>query len=366
MSELEMPTVITAISNSQSEGFVAGTLFTQGWSVVFRAIDFDTLERYVKDNPEICKGALLIYGTDLPGISKSQVDALESKTRQVIGFVTTTVVVDEFIHLQQIPSDAADLVSLVRGFIRTPMLRGHNRGQKIIRRAKVIAFGSAGSYTGCSTISINTAMELSNLDKSVLLVEANFRSPSIAALLAMRNVGQSQSWRNIAPNLSLAEITQEQSGGIAEFMEKAAEEFDFVIVDIGSISGLSNRLTDRRWTSTMTTWCCDQADELIVISRADYLGSHRLHQVIQLLQQTSIRSGLSFIVNMKSPGKRGDIEQSRFDALVEQIKAVRTFAISKDPRAIASAEDERATLVETNERSAMRKSIANLANQIQR
>lgn len=360
-----MPTVITAISNSHSEGFVAGTLFAQGWSVVFRAIDFESLERFTKDNPEISRGALLIFGSDLPGITKLSIDAIESRMRQVIGFVTSPVASDEFIHLQKIPSDVADLVSLVRGLIRSPMLRVHKSAVKLSRRAKVVAIGSAGSHTGCSTISINLAMELSNLNKSVLLIEANFRSPSISALLAMRNVGQSHTWRSIATNFSLAEITQEQSGEISEFMERAAAEFDFVIVDIGSISGLSNRLTDRRWTSTMTTWCCDQGDELIVVSRADHLGSHRLHQVIQLLQQTSIRSGLSFVLNMKSTGKRGDTEQSRFDSLVHQVKAVRTFAISKDSRAVTSAEDERATLVETNERSAVRRSIAELASQIQ-
>lgn len=360
-----MPTVITAISNSQSEGFVAGTLFAQGWNVVFRAIDFESLERYVKSNPEICKSALLIYGSDLPGITKLQADMVELNMRQVIGFATSIVTPDEFKNLHPIPTNTADLVSLVRGFIRTPMLRTSNSGQKIKRRAKVIALGSAGSYTGCSTISINLAMELSTLDKSVLLIEANFRSPSISALLSMRNGDYSQSWRSIATNLSLAEITKEQSGDISNFMEKAAAEFDFVIIDIGSISGLSNRLTDRRWTSTMTTWCCDQGDELIVVARGDYLGMHRLHQVIELLRQTSVRSGLSFILNMKSPGKRGDVEQAHFDTLVGQIKTIRISAISKDPRAVAKAEDERATLVETNDRSSVRRSISKLASQIQ-
>ena len=43
MSELEMPTVITAIANPEAEGFVAGTLYAQGWNVVFRAIDWSSL-----------------------------------------------------------------------------------------------------------------------------------------------------------------------------------------------------------------------------------------------------------------------------------------------------------------------------------
>lgn len=360
-----MPTVITAISNSESEGFVAGTLFAQGWSVVFRAIDFDSLELFIKANPDISKGALLIYGTDLPGLTKVRVDGIESKIRHSIGFATSDDSEPDFAQLHRVPAQVSDLVAIVRGFIRAPMLRPHNIEQRINRRAKVIALGSAGSYTGCSVISINLAMELSALGKSTLLVEANFRAPSISVFLAMRNVAKSPNWTSIGPNLCLAEITQEQALCVNDLMERATSDFDYVVIDIGSISGLSNRLTDRRWTSTVTTWCCDQGDELIVVSRADYLGQHRLSQVIDLLQHTSIRSSISFLLNMKSSGKRGDLEQSRFDSLVEQVKTVRRRSITKDLRAVAGAEDERATLIETNERSTLRRSIADLAREIE-
>ena len=50
MSELEMPTVITAIANPEAEGFVAGTLYAQGWNVVFRAIDWASLHTYLQAN----------------------------------------------------------------------------------------------------------------------------------------------------------------------------------------------------------------------------------------------------------------------------------------------------------------------------
>ena len=53
-----MPTVITAISASETEGFIAGTLFAQGWSVVFRAIDWQSLEEFVTEkstDSDTCK-----------------------------------------------------------------------------------------------------------------------------------------------------------------------------------------------------------------------------------------------------------------------------------------------------------------------
>jgi Flp pilus assembly CpaE family ATPase len=207
-------------------------------------------------------------------------------------------------------------------------------------------------------------MELSILEKSTLLIEGNYRAPSIAAYLAMRNINTESQWKTIAPHLSLTEINQEHAGRVDEFMERAAAEFEFIIIDLGSISGLSNRLTDRRWTSTMTTWCCDQADELMIVSRADQLGTHRLAQVIELLGSTSVRASLSFVMNMKSPGKRGEKEEAQFLNYATALKPIRIRSIGKDARAVTAAEDEHATLVEINERSNVRKSIAELAREL--
>lgn len=364
MSEQEMPTVITAISSSDIEGFVAGSLFAQGWSVIFRAIDCDSLDRFISNNTELARGALLLYASDLPGISTVKIAELSTKTRQCIGFKSATQIDSELSNLQEVPSSATDLVSLVRGYVRAPMLRTQSHLVRNNKNSRVIAIGSAGSYTGCTVIAMNLAMEMSIMEENTLLIEANFRAPSIAPYLALRNIKAESDWKKIAPNLSLYEIDQENSDSIDEIMNRATSDFDVVIIDIGSISGLSNRLTDRRWTSTMTTWCCDQADELIITSRADQLGHFRLNQVIDLLKQTSIRARLSFILNMKVAGKRGEVAESRFLASVTALKPLRVSSIANDPRAINSAIDEHGTLVEISERSNMRKSIAGLARDL--
>ena len=359
-----MPTIITAISAAETEGFIAGTLFAQGWSVVFRAIDVESLELFISSNHDVAHGALLLYASDLPGISKAKLDSLSTMVRQTIGFASDLNHSSELNNLYEIPKSTTDLVSLVRGFVRTPMLRAQHISQHRSRRARIIAIGSAGSHTGCTMLAINLSMELSVLEKSVLLIEGNYRAPSIAAYLAMRNLNSETPWKSIAPNFCLAEVDQEHAPMTDEFMEKASAEFDYIIIDLGSIAGLSNRLTDRRWTSTMTTWCCDQADELLIISRADQLGTQRLGQVVELLQQTSIRATLSFVMNMKSSGKRGESEETKFLNSVTLLKPTRIRSIPKDSRAVVAAEDERATLLEINERSSLRKSIAELAREL--
>jgi Flp pilus assembly CpaE family ATPase len=364
MSELEMPTVITAIANPEAEGFVAGTLYAQGWNVVFRAIDWGSLQSYLSANAELCKNALLIFGTDLPGADKKLMDSFNGVVRQLIGFSIPNVANGDFDALHPLPTVSTDLISLVRGFVRAPLVRTSAVTQRKARNSKVFAIGSAGSYTGCTFIALNLAMELSVLEKSTLLIEANFRAPSLAPLLSMRKITDNSAWKKIAPNLSLSEITQDTSENLDQLLNKATEEFDCVVLDIGSISGLSNRLTDRRWTSTVTTWCCDQADELMITSRADYLGHHRLVQVIDLLQQTSIRAQLSFTQNMKSPGKRGDAEMARFLTATTGLKPIRVRSMKQEARSVQAAEDEHATMVETNERSHLRKAIAELAREM--
>jgi MinD-like ATPase involved in chromosome partitioning or flagellar assembly len=362
MSEQEMPIVITAIARAEIEGFIASTLFAQGWSVVFRAIDWQSLEEFATEKSIDLSSTLLIYGSDLPGISKEKVKQLSSKFSQVIGFATNTS--EEFAELKQAPIVAADLVSLVRGFVRTPMLREFVQAQNQLRRARIFAMGSAGTYTGCTLISLNLAMELSTQGKSTLLIDANFRAPSIFDLISMRNTETDPIWKTVAPNLAVFEVTQTHATEIDAIMLRTGKEFDYVIIDLGSIAGLSNRLTDRRWTSTVTTWSCDHADELIVVSRPDLLGVSRLHKVIELLTQTLIRAKISFVMNMKSSGKKGEAEQSKFLTLTSPIKPFRVRSIGTDIRAVLAAQDQRATLIETNERSAVRKSIAELASEL--
>ena len=366
MSDLELPMIITAISNASSEGFVAGTLFAQGWSVVYRAIDIDGLENYIQAHPTSAASAILIFAPDLAGISRERLDIIAPLVKQLVGFTDNPVREAHLGELYLLPSTATDLVSLVRGFIRAPMLRQITQVSSKVRRAHVLALGSAGSATGCTTLAMNIAMELSVLEKSTLLIDANFRAPSIAALLAIRNVDSESGWRKIAPLLSITEISQEQIPSVIELLELATSTFDNIIIDLGSISGLSNRLTDRRWTSTMTTWSCDQGDEFMVVARPDLLGLHRLEQVSSLLEKTSIRSPLSFTLNMRSQGRKGGDEESKFLAATKQLTPLHMRVVARDARAVIPAQAEKSTLIEVNERSGLRKSIAKIASQMQR
>ncbi len=364
MSNLELPTVITAISNPEIEGFIASALFAQGWSVIFRAIDSDSLENYTRTNLESTSAALLIYSPDLSGLTPARLESISRTVKAVVGFAREPAKIAGYSELHSIPATTTDLVSLVRGFVRAPLIRQNTQVSRQSRRAHVLAIGSAGSGTGCTTLALNLAMELSVLEKSTLLIDANFRAPSVAALLAIRHVHSDTGWRTLAPGLCVAEISQDQALSIDDYMERATAAFDNIIIDLGSISGLSNRLTDRRWTSTMTTWSCDQGDEMMIVARADLLGIHRLEQVVTLMGMTSIRSTISFTLNMRSQGRRGEEEEGKFLSITTPLRPTAVRVINRDLRAAAAAQAEKATFIEVNERSALRKSIARIASEM--
>ena len=86
--------------------------------------------------------------------------------------------------------------------------------------------------------------------------------------------------------------------------------------------------------------------------------------MIELMQQTSIRAHISFTQNMKSSGKRGENEMARFLSATIALKPIRIRSLKEESRSVKAAEDEHATLVETNERSNLRKAIAELAREI--
>ena len=364
MSDLELPTVITAIADAQTESFIAATLFAQGWSVLFRAIDSDSLERYLRNNEEAVKSAILIFAPDLSGITHERLETMRPLVKQLVGFSKNPDSDTALGELHLLPNTATDLISLVRGFIRAPMLRQATQPSSQERRAHVLAIGSAGSNTGCTTLAINIAMELSVMEKQTLLIDANFRAPSVTTLLSLRNVNSEPGWRNIAPSLSVAEISQDQSISIETLMEQAIQNFDHVVIDLGSISGLSNRLTDRRWTSAMTTWSCDQGDEFMVVARPDVLGLHRLEQVTSLIEMTSIRSPLSFVLNMRSMGRKGAEEEARFLSITTPLRPLGVRVVPRDPRSTSAAEAQKSTLIEVNSRSVLRKAVAKIASEI--
>ena len=191
------------------------------------------------------------FSPDLADITPELIDAVRGRVRQVIGLTNDPKSDTRFTSLSPVPHDGVELISLIRGYVRAPMIRATSAVGTLKRRARVIALGSASSASGCTTIAINLAMELSVLGQEVLLLDADVRRPSIAALLELRNLNDALPWQMIAAHLSAGEFTKEKLCSLNENLDKAMSEFDFIIIDLGLIEEIADSLTDRRWTASV-------------------------------------------------------------------------------------------------------------------
>lgn len=364
MAEITLPIIITAISDSEKEGFVAATLFTQGWSVIHRAVDFDSLLDFVRVNPEKAKSALLLYSPDLNNFDIKAFEVLTSQFRQVIGFVTSISESDIYDGLHEIPESAAQLTTFIRGYVRSPLIRKLTPPSRQLKRSRVIAISSAGSCTGVSTVAMNLSYELSINEKRVLLIDANFSAPNIAIYLDQRNVVDEDSWRLASPNLHIKELTRERVAEFEATIEKAHSEFDYVIIDLGTIHDLSSQLSDRRADSLVITWAGDNADDFWIVTRPDHIGQMRFRKISKILNRTSLISAITLVLNMRSAGRRGQDEEKAFLAIATSHKAAHLYVLPADQRNTATASENRASLAEVNERGILRKSIALIAREM--
>lgn len=364
MAEIALPVIVTAISNSEQESFIAGTLFTQGWSVIHRAVDFESLVEFCSSRQDQAMTALLLYSPDLIDFDPAVFESFSLNFRQVIGFASSMPggVTDELLH--QIPATATQLATFIRGYVRSPLIRKLTPLARSQKRARIMAISSAGSCTGASTVAINLAYELSIKEKKVLLIDANLTEANIAIYLDQRNLVDEELWRLTSPLLYIKELTRLNTADFDALIEKANSEFDFIIIDVGTIHDLSSQLSDRRADSLVVTWASDHADDLWIIARPDRIGHERFKRITSILNRTSILSSITFVLNMRSNGRRGQEEEKAFLTAATTHKAQQHYVLPSDARNTADSSHSRGALAEVNERGTLRKALAAIASEM--
>jgi len=362
MDESSTPTVITAIADSDFEGFVASTLFSQGWSVAFRALNFESLVEYIKLND--CSKSVLIYSPDLLGISQDALNSLTPLLLRILGFSPASGENNDLSDIFERPKGPLDLLEAIRGNIRSPMVHSLQRQKPKSKRAVVIAYGSLGNGTGCTTVAMNCAFELAHLEKKVLLIDANSTVPAIAILSNQRNLNSSHSWKLMGQNIFGAEVTQENIEGVQIDLIQAVQDFDYIIVDLGVMSDLSNILIDRRWSSQIAKWCCNCADQLIVVTGPGILPEQKLRKFVSSLAKISIAAQIGYVLNGRKKNKKGDLEEEIFMATVTPLRPTCLYILPSDSRGVDQAQSEQKPLGEVNERGSLRKAIAHISSEL--
>jgi len=359
MADMDNYAVATAIRGAEFEGFLAGTLYDQGWSVVTRALDIESLISFIDSNPAAV--SLLLISTDIEGLTPQRVDEINARGIKFFIFAATASAIDQFPEAVSQPTTALELLGLIRGSLRKPMIRS---AQVQNLRARIFAFATPSSSTGCTTLTLNMGAELAQLGHKVLIVDAHAYFPAIASRLGVRGLNSSLEFCNISPHLWAFEVSQSDIAQSISALDRARAEFDFILVDHGAIKDFPALLTGRRWCSEALIWSTTHADELWILSKADSLAIERLKSLTSELARNTIKPQLSFIHIQAAQPKRSKSGDNLFLNLVTPLRPQRVIHLPWDTRAILAAEDERTTLFDSNDRGILRKSIAHLAGEL--
>ena len=361
MAKSEHTSAVTAIHGSDFESFAASTLFSQGWSVLYRALDWVSLNEFLQgleSPPDV-----LLISTDLEGLDHQSLHKLANNGMRIFIFRRSDADLSQFPDSFAEPTVALELIAMIRGSMRRPMLRIN---ESIIEatRAHVLAIAGAHAGAGCTSLSINIATELSLLAKKVLIIDGNASAPAIAILLGQQGLNSAKSFQKIANNLWALEVTQENTADSIALLDDAKMEFDYIIIDTGVINELAQVLRGQRWTGEILVWVTSHANELWIISKSNRVGVERVRKISHALSQNSMKPVISFVQAMSAQGKRGAIYDEVFLAAARAIGPKKILAYPADSRSIGMAENEQTSLYESNERSLLRKSIASLAGEV--
>ena len=356
-------TAITAIHKAEFESFAAGTLFGQGWSVLHRALDWQSVTDFLESSPELPD--VLLCSTDLIGIDLESIEALKSKGIRIFLFLHEASVVRDFPDALPIPDSALELIGLVRGSIRSPLLR-NSIPERRTSRARVLGVTSAHSSAGCTTLAINLASELSIAGHRTLLVDANPTAPAVAILIGEQGLHSNKGFTQVGAGFWAMEITQNTIVDSIALLDNAQYEFDFIVIDLGPTLEIAETLRGRRWSGETLVWVSSNADHLWVLAKSDSLSLHLLRKFTQELLRNSIKPEISFIQFAAKSGRRSTASDELFANAMSALGSRAVFKIPLDTRSISNAENAHETLYQSNEKSLLRKSIQGLSGELTR
>jgi Mrp family chromosome partitioning ATPase len=107
-SEIPQLDVVTAIADSESEDYLSQLLFSQGWNIIFRAFDADSLHKFLSSRSSQLR-TVVIYRSDLEGFDATLLEQLASNAMTLI-------------NLDQIKFNSHAIMTQIRQALRAPMV----------------------------------------------------------------------------------------------------------------------------------------------------------------------------------------------------------------------------------------------------
>ena len=145
MAKSEHASAVTAIHGSDFESFAASTLFSQGWSVLYRALDWVSLNDFLQGletQPDV-----LLISTDLEGLDPQSLHKLTNSGMRIFIFRKSDADLRQFPDSFAQPTVALELIAMIRGSMRRPMLKV---SEPIIEANRAHVLAIAGAHAGAA------------------------------------------------------------------------------------------------------------------------------------------------------------------------------------------------------------------------
>ena len=292
----EIPTleVITAIENPDFEDYVAELLYSQGWSIVHRALDGYSLPEILSERQGL--RTLLVYTSGIPGFTSEILLHQES-----LGFIAISL-------------DAADgrlnphlIMSAIRSRVQSPQKLAQSRPtltrtlEQAVQKRRVITLTGTSGSPGRSIMAKAIAEELA-LSLPTMLVDADFRNRSLTRSFH-RDDRPSFEFASLDPALRPMNLPE-------------VGEREISIIDLGTVPPLNDLMNDRRWQAAFLTSALEQSSHLLYICKSTAASIAELQEFISAPPAVLRTVPITFLCISQSGTRSDRQEVARFDSLL--------------------------------------------------
>jgi len=294
-SEIPQLQVVTAISDSDCEDFVSQLLFSQGWSIIYRAIDMAGLMEFLEARNGDLR-TVVIFKSDLPNFSA---EMLESSANSKV----------KNICIDDIEINSHKLMTFIRGQLRLPLIATASQNSQnlqvpaVLKPCVITITGTVGA-PGRSSVALNIANYLAATSE-VNLFDADTRAPALDYFIGRAG--------NHHENLNLISlISQEKSIEVT-----IGKSSSVSIVDLGPLPPLTEVVNDRRWQAGFINRTLEETTTLIYLCKSNGLSLIRLEQFMSQFPVLLRSLPIIYILNQSGSTREDRALANRFLKMCE-------------------------------------------------
>ena len=297
-SEIPQLQVVTAISDSDCEDFVSQLLFSQGWSIIYRAIDMAGLMDFL----DARKGELrtvVIFKSDLPNFDEALLEsASNSKVKNIC--------------IDEIETNSHKLMTYIRGQLRLPLITNSgiansvlaNPEKSLARKPCVITITGTVGAPGRSSIALNLANYLA-ASSLVNLYDADLRAPSLEYFIG--RAGKKSEKLKLTSLISQEKLIESNIGDTSSIN----------IVDLGPLPPLTEVVNDRRWQAGFINRTLEETTTLIYLCKSNGLSLIRLEQFMSQFPVLLRKLPIIYILNQSGSTREDRALANRFSKMCD-------------------------------------------------